>query len=370
MTSLGRWRIQMTILTAAGIVAAVAASVAAVACSPGAAAPPGSEPRIPAGGVLSITPSTANVPAASGQEIIDALQATYDAGARGFYAAFRWNELEPSAGTYDMTPLQGALQAVTAVGFTRIFVNIQAINTNRKEVPPDLMGVAWDTPQMQLRFRALLDRVAPLLGANVAYVAIGNEVDAYLGPNNEWTAYGIFFTQARTYLRSLRPGTPVGVATILDGARGSWRTQVLTLNALADIAVYTYYGNGSAFVALQPAAGSQALRDMVTLAAGKPVIVQEFGQSSSTVNGGSEDLQARFLATSLATWSSLGANAIPFFSQFALHDFPPALCDELLTYYGTGPNTPFREYLCYLGLRRQDRSAKPAWDSVRAFGRR
>lgn len=132
----------------------------------------------------------------------------------------------------------------------------------------------------------------------------------------------------------------------------------------------TYYGNDNTFRALPPSAGSQALNEMVTLAAGKPVIVQEFGQSSSAVNGGSEALQAQFFAASLATWSTIGAAAMPFFSQFALHDFPPALCDQLLIYYGTGPNTPFREYLCYLGLRRQSGAAKPAFDSVKAFGTR
>jgi len=355
-------RIRLTIVTVACVTAA--------ACNPAPAAPSGAAPRIPAGGVLSITPTTANIPAANGQEVLDAIQATYDAGARGFYAAFRWNELEPSAGQYQLAGLQAVMQAVSGTGFTRIFVSIHVINTNRKEVPTDLMAVAWDAPQMQLRFRALLDQVAPLLVANVAYFAIGNEVDAYLGPASEWGAYGTFFSQARTYLRGLKPGLPVGVATIFDGARGPWRTQVQSLNALADVAVYTYYGNSNGFLALQPSAGAQALTEMVTLAAGKPVLVQEFGQSSSSVNGGSEDLQARFFATSLAAWSTLGSGAIPFFSVFALHDFPPALCDDLLTYYGTGPNTAFREYLCYLGLRRQDRTAKPAWDSVRAFGRR
>jgi hypothetical protein len=204
----------------------------------------------------------------------------------------------------------------------------------------------------------------------VLYFAIGNEVDAWLGPNDEWAAYRTFFTQGRSYVRASKPAMAVGVATIFDGARGPWKTQVQALNALADVAIYTYYGNENGFQALPPSAGSDALNEMVTLAAGKPVVVQEFGQSSSTVNGGSEALQARFFATSLATWSSIGGTAMPFFSVFALHDFPPSLCDQLLTYYGTGPNTPFREYLCYLGLRRQTGAAKPSFDSVRAFGTR
>ena len=287
-------------------------------------------PRIPTGGVLSIAPSTAHIPAQSGQEVLDAIRMTYDAGARGYYLAYRWNELEPQAGQYDIAPLQSTINTVTGLGFTTLYVNIHVINTNQKETPPDLKSVAWDSPQMQLRFRQLLDRVLPVLGAKVVYFGIGNEVDAWLGPRNEWSAYGTFFAQARDYVRASRPTLQLGVATILDAARGAYKSQVQALNGLADVAIYTYYGNDGAFKALTPAAGSQALYDMVTLAAGKPVIVQEFGQSSSTVNAGSETLQAQFFATSLATWSTIGGAKIPFFSQFALHDFPPALCDQLL----------------------------------------
>jgi hypothetical protein len=35
----------------------------------------------------------------------------------------------------------------------------------------------------------------------------------------------------------------VGVATILDSARGLRRTEMQALNALADVAIFTYYGN-------------------------------------------------------------------------------------------------------------------------------
>jgi len=320
--------------------------------------------------VLSITPNTSNIPPQSGGEILAAIQSTFDAGARGFYAAYRWNELEPTPGQFVLTDVVNALSVARSTGFTKVFVSIHLINTNNKETPSDLLGVAWDTPQMQLRFRALLDQVLPLLGSEVLWFGIGNEVDAWLGPRNEWAAYQTFFSQARSYVRASKPTMQVGVATILDGARGPWRTQVQSLNAQADVAIFTYYGNDNAFRALPPSAATAALNDMVTLAAGKPVVVQEFGQSSSTVNAGSEALQARFLAQGLATWSAIGGATIPFFSVFALHDFPPALCDQLLIYYGTGPNTPFREYLCHLGLRRQGGGEKAAMDSVRAFGTR
>lgn len=332
--------------------------------------PPPPGPGIPVGAVLGISPVTANIPPQSAQEVLDAMNAVLGTGARGYLLSYRWSELEPLPGQYQLADLQSTLQTITGLGFTHILVNIQVINTNVKETPADLAGVAWDAPQMQTRFQQLLDRVLPLLGPNVRYLAIGNEVDAYLGPTNQWSAYETFFSQARSHVHAQRAGLPVGVTTIFDGARGAWRTQVASLNALSDVVIWTYYGQDGAFQELPPSAGVQALREMVTLAGGKPVLVQEFGQASTPVNGGSDDLQARFFAASLAAWDSIGATAMPYLNIFALYDFPPWLCDTLLTYYGTGPNTAFREYLCTLGLRRQNGSAKPSWDSVRAFGRR
>lgn len=357
-------------LSTAVLVALLLTAFAGCGGGSGGGPPAAVAPSIPAGGVLSITPNTSNIPPRSGPEILAAIQSTYDAGARGFYAAYRWSELEPQPGQFELAEVVNGLNVARSLGFTRVFLSIHLINTTKKETPSELLGVAWDAPQMQQRFRALLDRVLPLLGDEVRWFGIGNEVDAWLGPRNEWTQYRTFFEQARTHVRAAKPAMQVGVATILDSARGLRRSEVQALNALADVAIFTYYGNDNAFNALPPSAATQALNDMVTLAAGKPVVVQEFGQSSSTVNSGSEALQAEFIAQGLATWSAIGGTAMPFFSVFALHDFPPALCDELLVYYETGPNTPFREYLCNLGLRRQGGAEKPAMTAVRAFGTR
>ena len=358
-------------LSTAVLVALLLTAFAGCGGGSGSEPPAAAAPGIPAGGALSITPNTSNIPPQSGPEILAAIQSTYDAGARGFYAAYRWSELEPQPGQFALADVVNGLNVARSLGFTRVFLSIHVINTTNKETPSDLLGVAWDDPVMQDRFRALLDQVLPLLGNEVLWLGIGNEVDAWLGPpRNEWAEYQTFFSQARAYVRAAKPTMQVGVATILDGARGPWRTEVQALNAVADVAIFTYYGNDNAFQALPPSAATQALNDMVSLAAGKPVVVQEFGQSSSAVNAGSESLQAQFIEQGLATWSAIGATAMPFFSVFALHDFPPALCDQLLVYYGTGPNTPFREYLCYLGLRRQGGAEKPAMAAVRAFGTR
>ena len=179
--------------------------------------------RIPTGGVLSITPNTSSIPPQSGPEVLAACQSTSDAGARGCSAAYRWNELEPQPGQCGLTNLVTGLHVARSMRFTPVFVSVHLTNTNHQETPSDLIGIAWDTPPVQLRFRALLDQVLPLLGIEVLWFGIGHAVDARLGPRNEWAACQSVFSQARTSVRTAKPAMQVGVATILDGARGPWR---------------------------------------------------------------------------------------------------------------------------------------------------
>jgi len=106
---------------------------------------PAPGPGIPAGAAFAIAVVTANIPP-SGQEVLAAMGDARDAGARGYLVAYRWSELEPQAGQFALTDLQTLLQTITGLGFNRILLNIQVINTNQKETPPDLLGVAWDAP--------------------------------------------------------------------------------------------------------------------------------------------------------------------------------------------------------------------------------
>lgn len=316
----------------------------------------------PKSNVLAISPSTQHIP-----PTVDEVLAAYDApisiGARGFFASYRWSELEATPGHIDVSPLRGTLQTAIGKGYTKILVGIQIINTNQKETPTDLRAVAFDSSLTIARFHALLDQIIPLLGTQVAYLSIGNEVDAYLGPTNQWSAYRTFFEDARSYVKQRVPGLAVGVTTILDGARGPWKSQVQSLSTNADIAIFTYYGQDSQFHALPASSAVTALTDMLTLANGKPVVVQEFGQPSAASLGGSEALQADFFSQGFGAWNAHAAQ-IPFLNIFSLYDLPPAICDQLLAYYGAPGQTAFRDYLCSLGLRRQDGGNKTSWTTV------
>ena len=355
-TKAGRGRI-----TGACLFLAAAAACGSSSSTPTGGTNPGGPPKPNA---LAISPSTQHIPPTT-DEVLAAYDAPLSIGARGFFASFRWSELEATPGHIDVSPLRGTLQTAIGKGYTRILVGIQIINTNQKETPTDLRGVAFDSSLMIARFHALLDQIIPLLGSQVAYLSIGNEVDAYLGPTNQWSAYRAFFEDARAYVKQRVPGLAVGVTTILDGARGPWKTQVQSLSTNADIAIFTYSGQDSQFHALPASSAINAINDMLALANGKPVVVQEFGQPSAASLGGSESLQSDFFAAGLGAWNAHAAQ-VPFLNIFSLYDFPPALCDQLLTYYGAPGQTAFRDYLCSLGLRRQDGCNKASWTTVAA----
>lgn len=338
--------------------------VIAAACGSASDSPTGgSNPSgSPKPNVLAISPSTQHIPPTT-DEVLAAYDAPLSIGARGFFASFRWSELETTPGHIDVSPLRGTLQTAIGKGYTKILVGIQVINTNQNETPADLRAVAFDSSLMITRFHALLDQVIPLLGSQVAYLSIGNEVDAYLGPTNKWTSYRGFFEDARSYVKQRVPGVAVGVTTILDGARGPWKTQVQSLYTNADIAIFTYYGQDSQFHALPSSSAITALDDMLSLANGKPVIVQEFGQPSAASLGGSESLQSDFFSAGIGEWNAHAAQ-IPFINIFSLYDLPPAICDQLVAYYGVTGQTAFRDYLCSLGLRRQDGGNKKSWATI------
>jgi hypothetical protein len=109
---------------------------------------------------------------------------------------------------------------------------------------------------------------------------------------------------------------------------------------------------------------------MIALAQGKPVIVQEFGYPSAPSLNGSEADQAAFFTDALAQWTAQSANAMPFVNVFLLHDATQAQCDTWGLYYGLPNNADFKAYLCSLGLRSADGTAKAAWPALVAAARR
>ncbi len=294
-----------------------------------------------------------------------AYELTYNAGVRGDFISWTWRELEPSAKNFN---LDEANRTLTNLGNTRgleLLVGIAVLNTTVKETPSDLANVPFDSTQMKQRFHALFDALRPHLNEHVKYLSIGNEVDVYLSVHSkEWTAYKNFYDDAIAYVHSVAPQIKVGVTTTFTGANGAQARNVAVLNGSSDVFILNYYPIDEQFIPRDPAAPLTDVPQMVALAAGKPVILQEVGYPSSATLKSSEEKQARFIANVFTAWKALNGH-IPFLSFFLLHDFTPKMCDDLAKYYGmSGQATNLKAYLCSLGLRRANGAPKPAWQSL------
>ena len=313
---------------------------------------------------LAFAPIPKSEPASTPNDMLEAIDLIHNVGGRGAFIGWSWKMLEPSAGNFAAKEVSNGLKGFEARNF-EMLITIQVINTLAKETPPDLANVAFDSPQMKQRFRALIDAALPHIGKNVKYISIGNEVDSYLMNHpSEWAAYKNFYDDAASYVHSVAPTLKVGVATTFGGANGAAASQVAALNQNSDVFILTYYPLDDQFIANNPAAPLTDFPQMIALANGKPLILKEVGYPSSATLKSSEEEQAEFVANVFKAWQSAGGR-IPYLAFFALHDFGKKTCDDLTRYYGASDRAVnFKAYLCTLGLRRADGTAKAAWKSL------
>jgi hypothetical protein len=301
-------------------------------------------------------------PAPTLADYVAAANQVRDAGAHASFESATWSDLETTAGA---TKLINAVNDDAQRGEV-VLVTIKVIDTTVRATPADLGAAAFDAPAVIQRFHALIDRLRPTFAGHVRYLAIGNEVDAYLGAHPTTAEpYQRFYAGAVSYVHSVLPGVAVGVTSTFAGASGPGAGTVAALNRSSDVVVLTYYPLGPRFVPRPPSTATGDIASMVGLAGGKPVVLQEVGYPSDPVLSSSEDAQAQFVTAVIGAWRAAGP-AIPMLNWFALGDFNPELCSTFTVYYGLPNDRNFGAYLCSLGLRRVDGAAKPAWDAFLA----
>jgi hypothetical protein len=93
----------------------------------------------------------------------------------------------------------------------------------------------------------------------------------------------------------------------------------------------------------------------------KPIVLQEWGYPTSPALMSSEQAQAAFIDSTFAAWKRLGAERIPFISFFKRRDWNAAHCAALSR---QAPGQRLHEFLCSLGLLRNDHTPKPGYRAV------
>lgn len=314
--------------------------------------------------VLGIVADPRMIPPPTSDDYLAAVELVRAAGARGQFLPYTWSALEPTPGTYDVSDLTTGVRYLGGIRDMQLYVSIAVVSTSLKETPADLEGVPFDDPLMKSRFHALVDALAPELSdPHVAYVAIGNEVDPYLGATNEWSAYQNFYEDAAAYVRAKVPGIKVGVCVTYRGANGQYKQEIAGLNRTSDIWATTYYPLNADYTPIGTPPVHDDLRRMVSLAGGRPVVVQEIGYPTASVLNSSEQQQADFLRNVFDEWAAIGGS-IPFLNIFVLHDLTPDTCATIAAREGKPDNAALQAFLCSVGLRQQDGTPKLGWQAV------
>ena len=104
----------------------------------------------------------------------------------------------------------------------------------------------------------------------ITYLSIGNEVDGYLQPTNQWTQYRIFYEDAIDYVHGTMPGVRVGVTGGYAGIVGATRAQMAALNTRSDVVMLTYYPLGDGFQVGPPTSARTDFPAMLAAAGSKP----------------------------------------------------------------------------------------------------
>lgn len=287
----------------------------------------------------------------------EAFEEFLGAGANAIEAPQAWNELEPARGRYRLGDVASIVSGLRSTAGMRIMLIPAAIETSRRSVPSYLGHERWDGRAMIGGYRRLLRRLAPHLSRQVRYVSIANEADVYFSAHpRELPAFLRFARAEIAEVRRLVPGAKVGVTVTYAGLTAAHPLIARTLARLGDATIVTYYPLVDGYRMRAPRAPLRDLPRMVRIAAGRPLVIQEAGYSSSPRLGGSPERQATFVRSVFKARERV-LRAIPFLSFYTLFDPPASQCRG---------NSDAVAFLCSLGLHYRSGKPKPAWAAFEA----
>jgi hypothetical protein len=292
-------------------------------------------------------------------------------GVKGIPPTLPWGVLEPALGTYGMEWIQ-AMNLVYAPRDLEVMLSIPTVDTVTLILPPDLGpdiesgAKKFSDVDVVARLEAMLDALYATADPSLKlpYVLLGNEVDIYLAqkPQSFWDEYQAFIEAGRAHIKQKRPDTLVGVNVAFQGiADPAQAPRIQALIANMDAVFTSYYLNGNDFGGPASESVAENVEAMIAFAGKKPLILKEWGYATGQ-NGNSEAGQVDFVAATFFAWDA-HATEIPYVVYSRMYDGDLPKCTQQAESYGFGGDADFIQFLCTLGLRRFDDSAKPAWET-------
>ena len=339
------------------------------------------------GGSSSTTASTADPALAQGARVLGmdvrsvpsvTYAMAYDQamalGVREVSVSLDWSQLEPTVGNDDDT-LPAIIDAFYPLQPGDIALVLRPLDTPGPRLPADLAGLSFDNPAVITAFENFLTHLHGQLATlnasgKLKWIHVGNEIDASLGSDAaRWSEWETFFSAAKARIETLW-GTSVVVGSIVQFSAledAATRTQYLNFLPNLDSAVLTYYPLNADFTTRPPSSVATDFDFVASTIPAKPILLQECGYPSSTVNNSSETLQADFMSAVFNAWDAHRdrINLVDFTWQY---DVSEATADQWVIAFGLSGQpgeTAFKYYLWTLGLSRYDSTEKPALQRLR-----
>ncbi|MFV2056360.1 MAG: hypothetical protein ACC707_07815, partial [Thiohalomonadales bacterium] len=200
-------------------------------------------------------------------------------------------------------------------------------------------------------------------------VSIGNEIDGYLGTDNQaWNNYKTFVDNVIPRIKPIFGNTvPIGVKATYDGILDPARQpNIIALNQNTDVAMLTYYPLKADFTVRDPADVTDDFQNMVDILSPtgtKKIFLMEVGYPSATVCNSSISKQNNFYKNMFTAWDT-HAETIEAVEIVWLTDIDQTTVDEYTQFYGVSAPA-FVGYLASLGITNDDATNKPAFDTIR-----
>lgn len=296
-------------------------------------------------------------------------------GMGGFTVYVDWPAVEPFPGEYDFAELVEVLDRLHDRGLAT-FVNLTIGDVGEYVVPPEFSdgeggladGLGLEDPEVFDRLAGLLSALVPkLLDRGVIALGLGNEMDDRLDGEfaDELDGYVALVAAARSYLKAIAPGLPVGV-TLTATAHLNGSAARRAMGEVADFVGVNYGPINPYWFVLETAAIDQQFRTLLDSFGDEPILIQELTCPSAVSMGASETWQAECFQ--ILFDRLILDPRVKFASVFTLEDFSGEMCELVRGVFRDAlAGLPddflerFMDYLCAMGLLAADGTTKPAW---------
>jgi len=285
-----------------------------------------------------------------------------------------WNEIEISPETYTYDVVEIATRYFF-IPDTPIILTLSPLYNLEDGRPEDLRHLPFNHPRVVSRFKKMISWVLKeLKGANidVELFVFGNEFDLFIGVEyaiksknlelwkQKWGEITELYEQSISHLKTISPGIQVAAEMTSDSLLGNAKPFALRMNQKSDvIGVSHYMKNTDTDLHIPPENVASYFAELLSVYPYKPVYFLQYGYSSKSSMGSSEEEQRQFILNTFAAWD-LYHYSIPYICFTWLHELHPEVTNAMVSKLGP-PDEKAIGFFGGIGLLNHDGTKKPAF---------